>query len=79
MECFATRRFAAEDSDKVIIGSFKAYELDAARIIEFLDYKRALGRVQPGNPECIRLPRALLIPGLPQQLQHLRRRWKTAD
>src|ERR1035438_8436769 len=49
MECSETRRFSAE----------KSGGMETADVIAFLDYKRSLPGVQPGNPECIRLPCAL--------------------
>src|ERR1017187_273045 len=74
-----TFRFSAEDSARVNAGCWTACGLDVARLIEFLDYKRALGRVQPGDSEGVRLPGAVLITGGLHERQHLRGRREIAD
>src|ERR1017187_9358755 len=74
-----TFRFSAEDSARVNAGCWTACGLDVARLIEFLDYKRALGRVQPGDSKGVWLPGALFIAGGIHQSQHRGRRRKIAD
>ena len=68
MELSATRRFKAEFSAGDSAGGFVT-----ARVIAYLEYRRAHSRVQPRNAKSVRLPIAFGIPNPAHHLNQFRR------